>query len=276
MQYNKSQTQHMITKISNYMLSPKNMMQITKTMLTKNENLKLIKANKQKPKQFYKEKQLQKYFVPGREDQLFWLFFIMLNGFDEYNMITSNSFTLEKELKINYINKIKSNKTMLRNMKFNKLNDIETELINDKCISLKTFHILCVLENIEFVYLDKNVLFSYPEIDISELENIVSIVNNENENNSLMQTKLGKLNIIHKINEHYGYEFVNPKLLLNYIQNRLLISNLEHPLYAISHYKMDELKDIASKLNITLHDEFGISLKKQELYDIIKSTIYQE
>lgn len=255
------------------MLSPKNMMQITKTMLTKNENLKLIKANKQKPKQFFKEKQLQKYFVPGKEDQLFWLFFIMLNGFDEYNMITSNSFTLEKELKINYINKIKSNKTMLRNMKFNKLNDIETELINDKCISLKTFHILCVLENIEFVYLDKNVLFSYPEIDISELE---IIVNNENENNSLMQTKLGKLNIIHKINEHYGYEFVNPKLLLNYIQNRLLISNLEHPLYAISHYKMDELKDIASKLNIKLHDEFGISLKKQELYDIIKSTIYQE
>ena len=115
----------MISKISNYMLSPKNMMQVTKLFLTKNSHMENIQPIKEKPKAFYKEKQLQKCFVPGKKDQLFWLFYIMLNGFDNYNMIENNSFTMEKETKIQYISMIKSNKTMLRNMKFNKLNEVE-------------------------------------------------------------------------------------------------------------------------------------------------------
>lgn len=268
MQYN--QKQHMISKISNYMLSPKNMMVVKKSMLTNNSNINLVRNTKKPPKTFYKEKQLQKCFVPGKKDQLFWLFYIMLNGFDEYNMVTRNSFTLEKELKISYIKKIKSNKTMLRNMKFNKLNEVETELINEEHISLKTFHILCVLEDLEFVYLDKNILFSYPVIDSHELE---SIVNDEENSNT---HSLNKLHVVHKINEHYGYEFVTPKLLLNYTKNRLNIENLENPLYSIGHYKIDDLKDIASKLNIKLHDDFGKMLKKQELYEQIKIMLYSE
>lgn len=257
----------MISKISNYMLSPKNMMQVTKLFLTKNSHMENIQPIKEKPKAFYKEKQLQKCFVPGKKDQLFWLFYIMLNGFDNYNMIENNSFTMEKETKIQYISMIKSNKTMLRNMKFNKLNEVENGLINDEEISLKTFHILCVLENIDFVYLDKHILFSHPHIETEELENIVNI------GDQTKPTKLTNLHVIHKINNHYGYEFVNPKLLLNYSQNRLIIENLEHPLNAISRYKLDELKEIALKLNIKLQDEFGTHLKKQELYDRIKLTI---
>lgn len=270
MQSNKLPSQHMISKISNYMLSPKNMMQTTKMFLTKNQFIENIKVKKQKPKDFYKAKQIQKCFIPGKKDQLFWLFYIMLNGFDNYNMIENNSFTIEKETKIEYISKIKINKTMLRNMKFNKLNEVETELINDEQISLKTFHILCVIENIDFVYLDKHILFSYPSIEIEELENIVA----ENENNETNSKRLRNLHIIHKINDHYGYEFMNVRLLLNYTKNRLNIENLEHPLYAISHYKLDELKEIALKLNIKLHDDFGTLLKKQELYDVIKLTIH--
>lgn len=268
MEFTTNNSQHMIEKIQNYMLSPKNMVKVTKAFLTNNKYLKEV-TTKRKPStnKFYKEKQLQKCFVPGKKDQLFWLFFILLNGFDEYNMITNNSFTIEKEVKIKYIEKIKSNKTMLRNMKFNKLNEVETELINDEHISLKTFHILCVLEDLEFIYLDKNILFSYPELNIEELKNIVDDDANKQMNN---------LHVIHKINEHYGYEFVSCKLLLNYVNNRLVIENLEHPLYAVSYYKLDDLKIIANKLNISLNDEFGRSLKKQELYDFIKITIYNQ
>ena len=278
MQYNKIQpSQHIISKISNYMLSPKNMLNVTKHFLSKTPNIELIKTVKPKQKEFYKTKQLQKCFVPGKKDQLFWLFYIILNGFDDYNMIGSNSFSIEKDIKIQYITKIKTNKTMLRNMKFNKLNEVETELINDEQISLKTFHILCVLENIDFVYLDKHILFSYPSLEIEELENIVQNEFEEGDQNSQNNSnKLSNLHIIHKINEHYGYEFVNAKLLLNYTKNRLNIENLEHPLYAISHYKLDDLKEIASKLNICLYDTYGTLLKKQELYDTIKSTIYSE
>ena len=189
-------------------------------------------------------------------------------------MIGSNSFSIEKDIKIQYITKIKTNKTMLRNMKFNKLNEVETEMINDEQISLKTFHILCVLENIDFVYLDKHILFSYPSLEIEELENIVQNEFEEGDQHSQFN-KLSNLHIIHKINEHYGYEFVNANYSL-IIQNRLNIENLEHPLYAISHYKLDDLKEIRSKLNICLYDTYGTLLKKQELYDTIKSTIYSE
>ena len=79
---------------------------------------------------------------------------------------------------------------MLRNMKFNKLNDIENELINDERISLKTFHILCVIENLEFVYLDKNILFSYPEISIEDVEELIG--------SQVENSPLNKVHMIHK------------------------------------------------------------------------------
>ena len=120
MQSNKLPSQHMISKISNYMLSPKNMMQTTKMFLTKNQFIENIKVKKQKPKDFYKAKQIQKCFVPGKKDQLFWLFYIMLNGFDNYNMIENNSFTIEKETKIEYISKIKINKTMKKTILYSR------------------------------------------------------------------------------------------------------------------------------------------------------------
>ena len=88
-----TQTNEFLNSIQNHMLSPKNMMNI---------------ANNQKPN-FYKPRVVekkkanisnlvrQKMFIPGKKDTLFWIFYILKNGFDKYNLIGSNEYVYEKK-----------------------------------------------------------------------------------------------------------------------------------------------------------------------------------
>ena len=46
-------------------------------------------------------------------DQLFWYFYIALHGYDEYKLI-DNKFTLEKSLKINNIQSMRANNSILK------------------------------------------------------------------------------------------------------------------------------------------------------------------
>ena len=85
-------SQHMISKIQNYMLSPKNLMKISNNFLSKEKHLSLISKSTKK----VKSKQIlvkpnAKYFVPGKTDKLFWLFYIMLHGL-------KNIISLEKKV----------------------------------------------------------------------------------------------------------------------------------------------------------------------------------
>ena len=75
--------------------------------------------------------------------------------------------------------------------------------------------------------------------------------------------------------EYYGYEEMNIRMIESYMKNRYLIDNLEHPLYSIGHYKLDDLKFIAGKLKINLYDDIGNALKKNDLYEQIKCTIFE-
>ena len=279
--------QHMIDIMSNYMLSPKQLMKcsnqlaemrlLNSSINMKHNEIHSRQVEKHSSKQTIRTKhENKKYFIPGKKDQLFWLFYILNFGHDAYNMIGSNEFTHEKETKISYIQRVKENKSMLRSMKFNKLSEVESELLNDSTISLKTFHVLCILENIEFIYLDKHIFYSYPALDIDDLEKRVNLSPNTSTLDEHFENEpKHKINVIHKVHDQYGFEYVNNKLLLNYIKNRYVIDNLEHPLYSVGHYKLDEIKLIASKLNIPLCDEVGKPLKKQQLYDVIQ-TILQE
>ena len=79
MQYNKIQpSQHIISKISNYMLSPKNMLNVTKHFLSKTPNIELIKTVKPKQKEFYKTKQLKNALF--LENNYFGCFTLFLTG----------------------------------------------------------------------------------------------------------------------------------------------------------------------------------------------------
>ena len=244
-----------LESIQNYMLSPKNMMNIANNQ----------KHNFSKPPVVEKKKanisnlMRQKMFIPGKKDTLFWIFYILKNGFDKYNLIGSNEYVYEKEVKVDYINKIRENKKQLRQSKYNKLSTCENELINEDIITLKTFQVLCTLEKIPFCFVNSNIIYSD---EFTELEN-EEIVSEDND-------KYKNVNVIHKTNSNnYALEIDGYMMISNYIKTKYKIDNLEKPIKSIGNYKVDELKQFMKYFKLPIVDENGKNLTKPKLYDII-------
>lgn len=72
---------------------------------------------------------------------------------------------------------------------------------------------------------------------------------------------------------NFDIELVNNSFTEQELQNILksyyVIENIEKPLKAFSNYKLDDLVNIAEKLNINIYDEHTKKKKKQELYENI-------
>ena len=75
----------------------------------KNDKQKSIKSkNKRKEVDFY---------IPSEKDSLFWCWFIFKSGFSDYEINKEFFFSVEKENKIEFVNKVRNNKKMLKHMK---------------------------------------------------------------------------------------------------------------------------------------------------------------
>ena len=92
-----------------------------------------------------------KPFTPFQKDKLFWCFFIILKGHEEYEMNHSNSFSLEKKIKIETVEKLKSIKEKLKELKL-KRTELEDNLVNSNTISIKGLCALCLVHNISITY----------------------------------------------------------------------------------------------------------------------------
>jgi len=57
--------------------------------------------------QFKMVKPINKIYIPGEKDTLFWCFFIMKHGDLQYEMIDNKNIVVEKKNKIEYVEKIK-------------------------------------------------------------------------------------------------------------------------------------------------------------------------
>ena len=91
------------------------------------------------------------------KDTLFWCYYIIKYGYEDYEMLTQR-FTVEKNLKIECINKIRKDKDVLKKYKL-KRSEIESELLNDETITLKGFLTLCIYDNINFFLIDNRKYF---------------------------------------------------------------------------------------------------------------------
>ena len=109
-----------------------------------NRNMdKLLKKNMKS------EKDQKPEFAEIKEkDSLFWCFYIMKYGYDDYNMLNQH-FLIEKNLKIESISKIREDKELLKKHKL-KRSEIENELANDEKITLKGFLALCIYNKLNF------------------------------------------------------------------------------------------------------------------------------
>lgn len=186
---------------------------------------------------------------PKQKDTLFWCFYIIVNGEENYEKMQPINLIKEKQSKIEYIEKIRQNKIILKQHKYATLIHIENQLLNETKIDIKTFFSLCVLENLNIFYINKKTFY---EIKMNDEK---------------------KYYILHCLDNtsKYGFEVVDHESGLNkYRESLFQIEKLDKPVKAISSYKLKELQDFCTKLSIEINNsETNKAKNKKELYEAL-------
>ena len=181
-------------------------------------------------------------------DTLFWCFFIFLKGYEEYELHKSDAFAVEKKIKIETVEKLKSIKEKLKELKL-KRTELEDELVNQPKITIKGLYALCLVHNISITYISGR---KYYEI-CPDLINPV------------------KKGIIEA--NKSGEASINDDLLFleNVRKDYWFIDNIQKPLKAPSAYTIKELQDISERLNIDImHMQSKLKTKKVLYEEILQ------
>ena len=205
--------------------------------LQNNENMVVTKCS-------ITEKKSPDIFSPSEKDKLFWCFFVLVNGFEEYELSKKSSFKCEKEFKILSVEKLSAFKDKLKELKLKKT-EIQDELVNQNVIGIKALYALCIINNMNLLYVKDRLLYELNTGADSEFKVII------NENNNI----------------YIPYNLDDSKLAF-YRENYWKIENIQKPLNAFSGYSLGELQDICKKLNISLVNDNKKKTKK-ELYENI-------
>ena len=229
-------------------------------MFTKNHIMDLcfdfkdnkIKTNKQNQSLSIKKNKPSDFFIPKEKDTLFWCYFILVNGIQNYELLFNNTYKEEKQQKLNFIEKLRNYKDILKKYKF-KRTELETDIAYSNEITLKTFLAMCAIENKNVCVLKGRCLYT---LIVNETSNI---------------------DIITMDNNRYGCYLLEEKektaLFNEYTAKYWMIDNIAKPISAQSNYKLPQLQEIADKLRIPIVNEKGKKLKKIELYNLIKQKI---
>jgi hypothetical protein len=229
-------------------------------MFTKNHIMDLCfdytdsktKSNKQSQSVMIKKNKINDFFIPKEKDTLFWCYYIIMNGIQNYELLFDNTYKEEKQQKLNFIEKLRNYKDILKKHKF-KRTEIESDIAYSKVICLKTFLAMCAVENKNICVLKGRCLYTL-------------IVNNTS-----------NIDIITMDNNRYGCFLLEEKektsLFNDYNAKYWVIDNITKPIGGQSNYKLVQLQDIADKLRIPIVNENGKKLKKIELYNLIKQKI---
>jgi len=157
-----------------------------------------IKNDSKKKINEYKKNDIIEYksnlFSPKYDDKLFWIFYILKNGIESYNLIGKNHFFIEQDIKIKQIKLIRENKDILKKNKWKK-NKLEPNLIGDKNINLTTFFCICYLNNINICIKNDKCLY---EIINESYDAEINIIYKEKNNFSIdfMKINLDKYKIM--------------------------------------------------------------------------------
>jgi len=184
-------------------------------------------------------------FTPTQYDSLFWCFYILKYGENNYEMLDNINIVLEKKLKIDYVEKIRKEKQIVKSYKFATLTHLENQLANEKKIDLNTFFTLCVIENINVLYVCKKTYFEL-------------LMNDD------------KIHIIHRLDNYskYGYEGTEQIKIELYRSTLFKVDNVEKPIKSISSYKVSELVEFCTKLGIEIYvKETNKCKSKKDLYE---------
>ena len=237
------------------------------TKLTECENNKLTNNEKQyvprnniyvnynKMKSKYNEKPINNKVQLN--DKLFWCFYKLYNKIEDEDLQYINLFTTEKNFKISVIDKINDNKALLKKHKIGK-NSVESEITNNKQISLNSFKTLCILYDLNVIILKDN--DRYTRFCNNDLK-LESCINNLDD---FYVIKLVSKNLL---NSNYDILVnIDKNEIKNALTNYFYVKDLDKPLKCITSYKLDELIAIANKLNKIINKENNKKKIKIELY----------
>ena len=185
-------------------------------------------------------------FFPAVHDSLFWSFYIMKNGQDAYESLGKINIVIERKIKIEYIERFREGKQVLKTYKTAPLTHLENVLLNEKQIDIKTLIALCVIEGLSFMYIYKNTYFDM-NIDADESTQLHAIVRMD------MPTK-------------YGYKIIPDAKPIR--ESFYKIDNMNKPLKSMSAYKLDELVVFCNKLGMTIEKD-GKKMNKKSLYEML-------
>ena len=229
-----------------YILNDNNMLTYLKYKLI---NTKTKMPHNVDKKQHVKEESI---FFPKEQDSLFWCYYIISSGESNYEMMNVKNSLVAKQIKINYVNKIRMNKQIVKTYKFDTITNIENNLANDNNIYIKTIMTLCAIDKINIIFVSRK---TYYELLMNDTGPIYIIREVENQS---------------KYNKKYGFEIGNLDLLQQIRTTLYKIDILDKPIKSLSSYKLQELIDICDKLAIEVKNmDTGKNKTKNELYEIL-------
>jgi hypothetical protein len=247
---------NIICDLQDYMFTSKNINRYTKHMIqidVKPKSVTVKKMDKLIPKIIEKKKETM--YKPKQKDSLFWCFYILKNGFSNYEMEINNQyFVVEKNEKFKYIEILRKNKDLLKIHKIKPLTELEDDLANKDKISIKTFFALCMIENINVLLVNKRKVYELLCKDIDEKNPI---------------------NIVHRNNESYEHLIeldVTQDIIKKYRETYYKMSSFDATLKSMGSYKLEELLDLCKKLDINIDD---YNNKKEGKKKITKKDIYE-
>jgi hypothetical protein len=225
-----------INELNNYTLTNELFMKYT----SQNRNeLKEKDNNRASNKKIEKTR----YITPKQKDQLFWCFYILYKGIDDYNLIEDKHFSIEKQMKIDFVEIIRENKQLLKRYKLRR-NEVEDILINENIIDIKVFFMFCIYYEIDIMFINRNFYYELDEC-FSDNLNIIRIVNG----NYCIDTQIENIDF--------------------YRNNYCKMDNISRYIKAMSGYKVDELQSMCLKLDINIMNENDKRKTKPEMYDNI-------
>jgi hypothetical protein len=230
-----------INKLHDYILNENT---IKKSLNNRIDN---IENNSIKPIKIFEKNNKERIstFSPKQKDSLFWCFYILKYGEQNYEMLENINIVLEKKLKIDYVEKIRKEKQIVKSHKFATLTHLENQLANEEKIDLPTFFTLCVIENINILYICKKTYFEL-------------LMNDD------------KIHIIHRLDNYskYGYEGIEQSKIELYRSTLFKVDSVEKPIKSISSYKVSELVEFCSKLGIEICvKDTNKNKSKKDLYE---------
>ena len=162
----------LLKNLSDYMLTNNNIIKWENNIVEfkqheRKEIKSIINTRVTKEKNYYK--------IFNQKDPFFWCFFYILNGEFEY-MIEKSKYSTEKMYKIQYLEKLRTQKKELKKLKLN-TNYIEDKLLNSISIDYITFITLCIVYDVNFIL--NNGFFYWEHIINDSNVNIIKIVDKE-------------------------------------------------------------------------------------------------